>query len=181
MGDEWDVSMRYLPETLVSQCLAKSIRLWIELEVNDAVHSCLDLYFRKVIVNNRAERARVVKVFFSHDFHIYGEDTGDTVIEKASHSHFLVKTNQTPTVAYDNLPWRFCHLKIKLASKTHPFTIQIHRYKQSLLTNSRIGGWKLRAFSLVFGCCWQLGMGNVRFLMECRFFSSIPLRTLNRV
>src|SRR4030065_2296239 len=80
IGDEWDVSMKYLPETLVSQCLAKNIRLGIELEVNDAVHSSLDLYFRKVIVNNKAERARVVKVFFSHDFHIYGEDAGDTVM-----------------------------------------------------------------------------------------------------
>ena len=76
--------MKYLPETLVSQCSAKNIRLGIELEVNDAVHSFLDLYFRKVIVNNTAEKARAVKIFFSHDFHIYGEDTGDTVMYEPS-------------------------------------------------------------------------------------------------
>ena len=84
IADDWEVSMRYLPETLVSLCLAKSVRLVIELEVNDAVHSFLDLYFKKVVVKNVAERAREVKVFFSHDFHIYGEDAGDTVIYEPS-------------------------------------------------------------------------------------------------
>jgi GH15 family glucan-1,4-alpha-glucosidase len=84
IGDNWEVSMKYLPETLVSQCLAKNEKLGIEVEVNDAVHSFLDLYFRKVIVRNAAERQKQVKVFFSHDFHVYGEDTGDTVMYEPS-------------------------------------------------------------------------------------------------
>ncbi len=81
VGDNnWDISMKYLPETLVSSCLAKNRQLDIELEVNDAVHSSLDLFLRKIEVKNLTERQREVKVFFAHDFHIYGEDTGDTVL-----------------------------------------------------------------------------------------------------
>ena len=80
ISDGWDVSLRYLPETLVSQCSAKNSQFGLELEVNDAVHSVRDLYLRKVVVKNLAERQREVKVFFHHDFHIYGEDAGDTVL-----------------------------------------------------------------------------------------------------
>lgn len=79
-SEDWDIQMRFLPETLVSQCFAVNKQLEVELEVNDAVHSFLDLYFRKVTVKNAADSNREVKVFFSHDFHIYGEDAGDTVM-----------------------------------------------------------------------------------------------------
>jgi GH15 family glucan-1,4-alpha-glucosidase len=77
---EWSLTMRYLPETLVSQCTAKSSQLGIELDVNDAVHSFLNAYLRKVVVKNLTDRQQQAKVFFSHDFHIYGEDAGDTVM-----------------------------------------------------------------------------------------------------
>ncbi len=80
IDDSWDVSMKYLPETLVSHCLAISKKLRIGLEVNDAVYSFLDLYLRKIAVTNMADMKREVRVFFSHDFHIYGEDSGDTVM-----------------------------------------------------------------------------------------------------
>src|SRR3972149_2745781 len=83
-SDEWNIAMKYLPETLVSQCLAVNKELKVELEVNDAVHSFLDVYFRKVAVRNLAEVKREVKVFFSHDFHIYGEDAGDTALYEPS-------------------------------------------------------------------------------------------------
>jgi len=83
-GGDWEVSMKYLPETLVSQCTAKNETLGIELEVNDAVHSFLDLYLKKVVVKNAAQKQRQIKVFFSHDFHLYGEDAGDTIMYEPS-------------------------------------------------------------------------------------------------
>ena len=87
IDDDWDVSMKYLPETLVSRCSAVSRRLGVELEVNDAVYSFLDLYLRKVAVTNLMDKKREVRVFLSHDFHIYGEDSGDTVMyEPTLHS-----------------------------------------------------------------------------------------------
>jgi glucoamylase len=84
VGDDWDISMKYLPETLVSNCTATNPKLGIELEVNDAVHSFFDLYLKKIAVKNSVDKKREVKVFFSHDFHIYGEDAGDTVMFEPS-------------------------------------------------------------------------------------------------
>jgi GH15 family glucan-1,4-alpha-glucosidase len=84
IDDDWDVSMKYLPETLVSKCSAINRKLDVALEVNDAVYSFLDLYLRKVAVTNKVGVEREVRVFFSHDFHIYGEDSGDTVMYEPS-------------------------------------------------------------------------------------------------
>jgi GH15 family glucan-1,4-alpha-glucosidase len=80
VGDNWSLSLKYLPETLVSKCTATSPLMQIELDVNDAVCSLLDVYLRKIVVKNLSDKERTVKVFLSHDFHIYGEDSGDTVM-----------------------------------------------------------------------------------------------------
>jgi len=81
IGDnDWDILMKYLPETLVSKCSAVNRKLGIEFEVNDAVHRFLNLYLRKIAVKNTVDSKRDVQVFFSQDFHIYGEDSGDTAM-----------------------------------------------------------------------------------------------------
>jgi GH15 family glucan-1,4-alpha-glucosidase len=80
INENWEVKMKYLPETLVSQCFAGNQDEGLQLEINDAVHSFLDVYLRKVVINNIVNRKREVRLFFSNDFHIYGEDTGDTAI-----------------------------------------------------------------------------------------------------
>jgi GH15 family glucan-1,4-alpha-glucosidase len=80
INENWEVKMKYLPETLVSQCSAENQNAGLRLEVNDAVHSFLDVYLRKLVINNIGGRRREVRLFFSNDFHIYGEDTGDTAM-----------------------------------------------------------------------------------------------------
>jgi GH15 family glucan-1,4-alpha-glucosidase len=80
LDDKWDIKMKYLPETLVSKCIASNEKANLQLEVNDAVHSSLDVYMRKIVVYNNNDKKREVRLFFSHDFHIYGDDTGDTAI-----------------------------------------------------------------------------------------------------
>jgi len=80
INENWETKMRYLPETLVSQCSARNQDSGLQLEVNDAVHNFLDAFLRKVVINNIGSRRREVRLFFSHDFHIYGEDTGDTAM-----------------------------------------------------------------------------------------------------
>jgi GH15 family glucan-1,4-alpha-glucosidase len=80
VGKNWDISMKYLPETLVSNCIALNHDFGVELAINDAVHSFKDLFMRKIIVNNLRNEKRDVKLFFSHDFHVYGEDAGDTAM-----------------------------------------------------------------------------------------------------
>jgi glucoamylase len=80
INENWDVEMKYLPETLVSKCLARNQNAGLQLEINDAVHSFLDVYLRKLVINNIGDERREVRVFFSHDFHIYGKGTGDTAM-----------------------------------------------------------------------------------------------------
>ena len=78
--DNWNTTMKYLPETMVSKCTANNDQAHLTLEINDAVHSSTDVYLRKIVVNNNTDKRREVRLFFSHDFHIYGEDSGDTAI-----------------------------------------------------------------------------------------------------
>jgi GH15 family glucan-1,4-alpha-glucosidase len=80
INEDWKVEMKYLPETLVSRCSAGNQDFGLQIEVNDAVHSFLDVYLRKVAINNFGGKKREVRLFFSNDFHIYGEDTGDTAM-----------------------------------------------------------------------------------------------------
>jgi glucoamylase len=80
IDENWEVEMKYLPETLVSKCSAINQDASLQLEINDAVHSFLDVYLRKLVINNIGEGRREVRVFFSHDFHIYGKGTGDTAM-----------------------------------------------------------------------------------------------------
>lgn len=80
VNDNWEISTQYMPETLVSRYIAVNRELEIELEVNDAVYSFLDIYLRKIAIKNLSDRKREAKVFMSQDFHIYGEDTGDTAM-----------------------------------------------------------------------------------------------------
>jgi glucoamylase len=80
LHDDWDLTMKYMAETLVTKCLAINNDLGIELEINDSVHHFLNVYLRKLTVSNKNDSRREVRVFFSHDFHIYGEDSGDTAM-----------------------------------------------------------------------------------------------------
>lgn len=94
IGKNWEISMKYLPETLVSKCVAKNPEFDVKLSINDAIHFSKNLFMRKIIVDNLSSKERLVKLFFSHDFHIYGETSGDTVMyEPSSHSviHFKRK------------------------------------------------------------------------------------------
>lgn len=80
IGENWEIVMKYLPDTLIGKYLAKSRDLEIGLEMNDAIHNFYNLFLRKVAVTNQSDKRRDVRVFFTHDFHIYGQDTGDTAM-----------------------------------------------------------------------------------------------------
>ncbi|HWQ19657.1 MAG TPA: glycoside hydrolase family 15 protein [Methanotrichaceae archaeon] len=80
LDDGWDMDIKYLPETLVSRCHARHPGLDISLETNDGVHNSQDVFMRKVIVQNAGSSSRKVRLFFTHDFHIYGDAIGDTVM-----------------------------------------------------------------------------------------------------
>jgi glucoamylase len=80
----WVRETKYMPETLVSRSLASHHGLGIHIETNDAVHSFSNVFLRKVMVSNLAKNPRKIRIFFTHDFHIYGDPVGDTVMHEPS-------------------------------------------------------------------------------------------------
>ena len=93
--DGWYVKTGYMPETLVGRSRAKNAELGLQLETNDGVHHSLDVLLRKVTVRNLSESPRKVRLFFTHDFHIYGDAVGDTVMyESALDSIIHYKRNR---------------------------------------------------------------------------------------
>jgi glucoamylase len=75
---KWQRSLKYQPETLVSAIDMQHPDLKIAIHLSDAVDFHEDLFLRRMEISNLEERDREVRVFFHHDFHIAGNDIGDT-------------------------------------------------------------------------------------------------------
>jgi GH15 family glucan-1,4-alpha-glucosidase len=74
----WDRDIRYLQENLVGQVKLKHPELDLEIYITDAVDFHENLLVRKLSIKDLADRDREVRVFFHHDFHISGNEIGDT-------------------------------------------------------------------------------------------------------
>jgi GH15 family glucan-1,4-alpha-glucosidase len=78
MGPDWDIRLDYEPDTLVTHVVCTNRSMELQLECADCVDFYEDVYLRHIIVSNLAGRPREVKLFFSHDFNLYGTKVGDT-------------------------------------------------------------------------------------------------------
>lgn len=78
MGPEWAKDLRYYDDSLVTDVSLKNESLGLELRGHDVVDIDFNVYIKKVTVINLEEKERQVRLFFSHDFHLYGNDIGDT-------------------------------------------------------------------------------------------------------
>ncbi len=76
--DKWSRSLDYEKDTLVTRVQLAHPDLALRLVCNDAVDFHENLYLRRIDVTNDAPRARQVRLFFSHDFHISENEVGDT-------------------------------------------------------------------------------------------------------
>lgn len=74
----WERDMRYEADTLVTQVTLRHPDLAITLLCSDIVDFHEALYLRRIIVENDTDRSRDVHLFFHHDFHLYGNEIGDT-------------------------------------------------------------------------------------------------------
>ena len=79
MGDEWKPDMRYADCSMVTEVRARNPRLGVELLGNDAVDFYENVLIRRVRITNLADRRREIRCFLHQDFHIKGNDVGDTV------------------------------------------------------------------------------------------------------
>jgi GH15 family glucan-1,4-alpha-glucosidase len=78
LKDAWTITMTYMPETLTSRYLIQNQLKDIKMEVNDAIYHTKDIFMRKIKIDNKQDRTRSIRIFFTHDFHIYGYEAGDT-------------------------------------------------------------------------------------------------------
>ena len=79
IGPDWEKDLRYHDDTLVTDVILKNAALSLELRCSDMVDSDLNVFIRKIEIIDKSMKARQVRLFFSHDFHLYGNDIGDTV------------------------------------------------------------------------------------------------------
>lgn len=77
--DEWDLSIKYKKDTLVSDITAKNNKLDIELKINEAVHHEKNFFLRKIEIKNNLPIKREVRIFFSSNYIISEANVGDTV------------------------------------------------------------------------------------------------------
>ncbi len=98
MGPEWEKCLRYQDDSLVTDVLLSHKTLGLSLRCHDAVDIHLDVYLREIEVTDLTGSARDVRLFFSHDFHLYGHEIGDTayfdprtesIIHYKVHRYFL--------------------------------------------------------------------------------------------
>lgn len=74
----WQRSLKYQPETLVSEVQLIHPDLGVSIQCADTVDFHEDLIIRRMQISNLEPRDREIRIFFHHDFHIAGNDIGDT-------------------------------------------------------------------------------------------------------
>ena len=79
IDDDWDIEMTYMPETLTRRYRIKKLQMEVEMEVNDAIHHTQRHFLTQSKNYKPNETTRMqIRLFFTHDFHIYGYEAGDT-------------------------------------------------------------------------------------------------------
>ncbi|NOZ25413.1 MAG: glycoside hydrolase family 15 protein [Nitrospirae bacterium] len=78
IGPEWEKDLRYHDNSLVTLVSLKNESLGLELRCHDTVDADSDVYIKKIEVTDTMKKERRIRLFFCHDFHLYGNDIGDT-------------------------------------------------------------------------------------------------------
>jgi glucoamylase len=76
----WRRKLLYLRDTLVTDVTLENIDAGVRLRCYDTVDADANVYVRKIVVRNLREQRRSVKLFFHHDFNLYGSAIADTVM-----------------------------------------------------------------------------------------------------
>jgi oligosaccharide amylase len=83
----WDITLRSEDEAPVGSVLAKNSELDLTMYLSDTVYNEKNVFLRKIIVKNTSSRTREVKLYFGHEFKIYGSERGDTAyFDPVSHT-----------------------------------------------------------------------------------------------
>ena len=119
MGPEWKKDLKYHKNSLVTDVFLKNEDLGLEMHCHDAVDFDLNVYIKKVEVTDLEGKERQVRLFFTQDFHLYGNEIGDTayydprtcsIIHYKANRYFLINycTADKQTVDWS---WYSCGAK----------------------------------------------------------------------
>jgi glucoamylase len=76
----WQRTLDYLRDTLVTDVQLQNDAIGLRIRCYDAVDPDRCVYLRKIVVRNLRGEARDIKLFFHHDFALYGSGIGDTAL-----------------------------------------------------------------------------------------------------
>ena len=74
----WIFDIKYHTDSLVGNSIVENKKLNIKLKFEDFVYTTSNIFFRKVSIENTADYDREIKIFFHHNFHIYGDKQQET-------------------------------------------------------------------------------------------------------
>lgn len=74
----WNIQPRYVSESLVGNSQLKNDTLGISMTVQDYVHPVHNVLLRHFFIRSNDGKAKNVRLFFNHDFYIYGDKQKDT-------------------------------------------------------------------------------------------------------
>ena len=77
-SDDWTRTLKYLPETLVTDVRLINQKLGLEIVSNDTAASHENIFLRRARVINLLDATREIRVFLHHDFRISETKIGDT-------------------------------------------------------------------------------------------------------
>ncbi|PIP67811.1 MAG: glycoside hydrolase family 15 [Candidatus Omnitrophica bacterium CG22_combo_CG10-13_8_21_14_all_43_16] len=78
ISEGWEKSLDYLDDTLVTNVTLINNELKVKITAHDLVDFHENIYVKKLTVENLSSELQEVRLFLCHDFHIYGNDIGDT-------------------------------------------------------------------------------------------------------
>ncbi len=99
-SDEWERSLSYLPDSLVTNVLLKNKNLQLEVLCNDTVISDKNIFLRRIRILN-TDLSGDIRIFLHHDFRILETKIGDcafydpettSIVHYKKNRYFLIKT-----------------------------------------------------------------------------------------
>ncbi len=85
----WRRNLTYLDGTLITNSTADNEAMKLSLLFNENVYCEDNIFFRMITVRNNAGKKRKIRIFFHHDFHMYGDGVGDTALFHPKHEAIL--------------------------------------------------------------------------------------------
>lgn len=76
--DGWERKLEYEQNTMITRVTLYHPKLALRLNCQDVVDFNEDLYLRHIAVHNETDHEREVRLLFTQDFHIYGQEVGDS-------------------------------------------------------------------------------------------------------